>query len=56
MRPSKKRDQHGRLVNRTEANVIRAIVDGMVAAGVPRDTIGIISPYRSQVNTAERQC
>lgn len=37
------------LSNPTEASMVMRIVDGLLEAGVQTNSIGLISPYRSQV-------
>jgi superfamily I DNA and/or RNA helicase len=39
------------LSNPTEASMVMRIVDGLLEAGVQMTSIGLISPYRSQVHS-----
>ena len=39
----------GKVTNPTEASVVRYIIHGLVAAGLPPKDIGVISPFRAQV-------
>ena len=39
----------GKVINPTEASVVRYIIHGLVAAGLSPKDIGVISPFRAQV-------
>jgi hypothetical protein len=41
----------GKVTNPTEAIVVRYIIEGLVAAGLPPKDIGVISPFRAQVRS-----
>lgn len=43
------RSKGGSIVNDTEVNVVRAIVNSFLVCGVPPTTIGVICPFRAQL-------
>ncbi|CAG0913653.1 unnamed protein product [Notodromas monacha] len=47
---SESKDVHGRIVNLGEANLMLKIVSTLAEAGFDEDEIGVITPFRAQVN------
>ena len=47
------RGDGGGMINDVEVELIRALVKGLIICGVKESEIGIISPYRAQVNRLE---
>lgn len=42
----------GSVVNETEAALVRYIVSGLIATGLPPSSIGVVCPFRAQVRTS----
>ncbi|GBG28920.1 DNA replication ATP-dependent helicase/nuclease DNA2 [Hondaea fermentalgiana] len=48
-------EHYGRLQNRSEAKIVSLLVNGMITCGAEESDIGIITPYRSQVQALRKE-